>query len=90
VKAFRVWSTWADDPELEGMASAAFEKRERAQTIADVTQADHERAVGRTTTCHYVVREEEIPRDYVHLGVNTRVVLAYLGDDDQPTNMETT
>ncbi len=86
MKAYRVWSTFDDETAIDGMCSAAFEIKSRADTIAETTNREHQERVpgGR---CRYEVREEEIPRDFDFNGTPSRVVMVFLGDDDHPTDV---
>lgn len=91
MKAYRVWSTWLDDPELDTMCSRAFEKSSRAQVIANQMNKEHRRltklADDEYTPCIYVVRPEEIPRAFTWKGEPDRVVMCVLGDDDDQTDV---
>lgn len=92
MQAFRVWSTWVDDPESDAMASMAFELEQRAQDFAVEMNAQHARATGmpiERSTCRYVVREETIPRDIVFDGKPDRVVMVALGQDATSTDVST-
>jgi hypothetical protein len=87
MKAFRVWSTWVNDPDSDAMHPAAFERAERAQVIADASNAVHQEKVGPGSTCRYVVREEEIPREIVCDNKPDRAVMVFLGDDTIATDV---
>ena len=85
MRAFRVWSTWSDDPESDGIASKAFELEARAQAIADRLNAEREPVT--KPRLSYVVRSEEIPRDIMFQGSESRVVMCVLGDDTESTDV---
>jgi len=87
MQAYRVWSTWKDEPDDDAMVSAAFELHQRAQAIADQANTEHAQAVGPNPKCHYVVREETIPRDFTFQGKLDRVVMVFLGEDAVTTDL---
>lgn len=87
MKAFRVWSVWKDEPDMDAIASAAFELRTRAEALAITCNYEHARKVGPNARCCYVVREETTPRDIVFRGQPDRIVMVFLGQDTVATNV---
>ena len=87
MQAYRVWSTWKDEPDDDAMVSAAFELHRRAEAIAAHANAEHEQKVGSNAACRYVVREETVPRDFTFQGKPDRIVMVFLGDDAVPTDV---
>lgn len=88
MQAFRVWSIWKDDPGCDQMTSGAFELQRRAQELADRANVDHRRMTGfDSSSCRYIVREETVPRDIVFDGKPDRVVMVFLGEDENATDV---
>jgi hypothetical protein len=87
VKAYRVWVTFADG--LEGFASFAFEKRDRADTICvDQTRKHPELARNGRLRMAFDVREEDVPWMYKPKYGEPFVVKAVmLGDDEEFTQI---
>jgi hypothetical protein len=89
MKAYRVWVTFADG--LEGFASAAYEKRERAITICSEQAAknpDYSRLHPTRRLMAFDVREEDVPWTYkpTH-GESIYVTGVIMGDDEEFTQV---
>lgn len=87
MKAYRVWVKFADG--LEGFASFAYEKRERADTICVRESLKHpDIARNGNPMMAFDVREEDVPRTFrPAYGDPIEVAAVILGDDEEFTQV---